>query len=127
MKLTDEEKNSKGFKYFLDKDMELPHTSLSSEIITNQKNATKIKISDFPKEKQEQYEKYQKDQLKRELDYIVSKNTVYVRSFKDGKGEVTTEVTLKPKHNAVKKSLDNLSEDELTQVLRTAQSEATKK
>ena len=107
--------------------MELPHTSLSSEIITNQKNATKIKISDFPKEKQEQYEKYQKDQLKRELDYIVSKNTVYVRSFKDGKGEVTTEVTLKPKHNAVKKSLDNLSEDELTQVLRTAQSEATKK
>lgn len=127
LKLSDADKASKGIKYFLDKGLDLPHTLLSSEKITDKSKMTQKKISDFPKDVQEKYETTHKELLKKELETIVNKGFVYVRTYKDGEGKPIEEVSLMPKRNSKPTKLDNLSEESLTQVLSLSQSEATKK
>lgn len=127
VQLSEEDKKAPAFKFFLDKGLQLPHTSLSSEEITDQKNLTKKKISDFSKEVQEKYETEHRNELRKELSNVLSKGVVYVRTYKDAQNNSIKDVSLTPKHLAERTSVKNLSEDELTQVLRLSQTEATKR
>lgn len=125
---TEEDKQDPTFKYFLDKGMELPNTSLSSEEITDEKNKTKKKVSEYPKEVQEKYTKIHKDELKKELAEIKKVGIVYVKEYTTANGDKKVEVSLKKgdsKDKKIKKSLDELSSDAMAQVLDIAQSKAT--
>lgn len=121
------DKKDQIFKYFLDKGMELPNTSLTSEVITNEKNRTKKTVADYPIEKQKQYQDTHKEYLKQELSEVKKRGWVYVREYTDAKGDKVNEVSVESKPHAKKTSLDDLDEKEMAQVLSKAQSKATER
>ena len=123
---TEEDNKNPIFKYFLDKWMELPHTNLSSEEITDEKNRTKKKVSDYPKDIQDKYEDTHKLFLKKELSDFKRKGYVFTKEYLTSDGETKVEVYTDKKPHSIRKSLDSLDKDELAQVLRIAQSQATR-
>ena len=123
---TEEDNKNPIFKYFLDKGMELPHTSLSSEEITDEKNRTNKKVSDYPKDIQDKYEDTHKLFLKKELSDFKRKGYVFTKEYLTSDGETKVEVYTDKKPHSIRKSLDSLDKDELAQVLRIAQSQATR-
>lgn len=115
----DTDKKDPTFKYFLDKGMELPNTSLSSEEVKDEATKTKKKISEYPEEKQKEYINVHKEYLKEELATIKDRGYVFVNPYGD--------VSEHRVHDAEKKSIDELTKAEIAQVLHIAQSQATKK
>lgn len=118
---TDEDKKDPTFKYFLDKGMELPNTSLQSEKIKDEKTSTIKNVSDYPKETQDRYSQAHKEYLKEELQDIKDEGVVYVNQF----GEVS--VTRPSKGDYDEKDIDKLTKTQLAEVLHIAQAQATKK
>lgn len=111
---TEDDKKDPTFKYFLDKGMELPNTSLSSEKVPH----TKLHVSDFPKEIQDKYSSTHKEFLKEELDKVRENGVVYIDT---GSGEVS----LTNSKDREEKDFNKLSKEELVQVLHLAQANAT--
>ncbi len=105
--------------------MELPNTANSSEIITDEKNKTKNTLSEFPPEQQKEYQEAHKEFLKKELEEYKSHGYVYTKQYKTSNG-IQYEVYKKHEKGAKKTSIDNLTKDELAELLSDAQSEATK-
>ncbi len=123
---TEEDNKKPTFKYFLDKGLELPNAALSSEKLTNEKASTKKFVSDLPKEDQAKYVQEHKDLLEEELSKMQKHKYVYVTSYKDASGNTINEVETNRKNSKSKKTLiDNLSKEELAQVLSIAQSKAS--
>ena len=60
------------------------------------------------------------------MNEIKKQHYVYVYEYKDSFGEDKNQVSMDKKKGATRKSLDNLSTEEMAQVLRIAQSKATK-
>ena len=90
-------------------------------------NKTKKTIAEYPKEKQEQYDNAHKDFLKNELNEYKTKGYVYVKEYKKSNGDIQYQVYKDKKDGSKRKSLDDLSTEEMAQVLSDAQSQATKK
>ena len=107
------------FKYFLDKGMALPNTSLQSEKIKDEATLTVKKISEYPKEIQDTYQQTHKDKLKEELSNIEDEGTVYVNKY--------GEISLNNSGGLEEINLDKLNTKQLSEVLHLAQAEATKK
>lgn len=125
---SEEELKDPILKPFSDAISNMPKTNLKTEEVTNEKEGTKKNISDFPKETQDQYLTDHKQALKDELSKIEEKGRVYVKYYKDANGKEISKVSLEPPETkSTKVSVDNLSADEKTQVLKLAQSEATTK
>jgi regulator of replication initiation timing len=116
-----EDQKDPTFKYFLDKGMNLPNTSLRSEEVKDEKTHTVKKISEYPKEVQDKYSKLHKEYLKQELSDIRDNGTVYVNSY----GEVSLNIPDDAEFEEVE--IDKLSKIQLAEVLHIAQSKATKK
>lgn len=126
---TDEDKKDPTFKYFLDKGMELPNVSLAATEITDQEKKTKKKVTDYPKDIQDKYVSEHKKELKAELASIIDNDVAYIKTYTGAKGEKINEVSIdKPegKYDTVEIS-KMTDQDELAQVLKIAQSKATKK
>jgi len=120
----EEDKKDPTFKYYIDKGLNLPNTVIASESVPNTGN----KISDYPKAIQDKYQEAHKQQLKIELNAIKKKGYVYVSTVKNLKGETVIDVaTNKVNANYKKTPFNTLTNDELTQVLHIAQSQATAK
>lgn len=128
---TEEDRKDPIFKFWLDKNMELPNTSLSYEEITDEKAGTKFKISDYPKSVQEEYQKEHKEILKKELEDIEKNKQVFVKYYTNKSGEKISSVFInEPEGDNVKfkkVDIDKLSTEEKAQVLGLAQSSATTK
>lgn len=122
---TDEDKKDPTFKFFLDKGLELPNVSLNSPEITDEKNKTKKKVSEYPEEKQKEYQDAHRKFLKEELNDFLKHKHVYVKEYTKANGDKEVEVYSHKEHGSDKKSIDDLSKPELTQLLNTAQSNAT--
>lgn len=131
---TEKDNQDPTFKYFLDKGMNLPNTSLSNEKVHDSKTKTIMKISDYPKEDQEQYSDLHKKYLKEELRGFMDDNT---KIFEDEYGDIRT-VKLssdKADENIDKnvaagyqeKTLKELPKDKLPYILKAAQTSATKR
>ncbi len=125
---TEEDNKVPAFKYFTDKGLDLPNTSLTSEEVTDEANGTKMKLSDYPKDVQQQYTEAHKQALQQNLSTIIQNGTVYVKSYKDAQGKSVNEVSINQPTdgNYDTTTIDALTPDELTQVLHIAQSKATK-
>lgn len=106
------------FKFFLDKGLELPNTALTSETIKDESTHTVKKISDYPKDVQDNYSKVHKQYLKDELENMRSK-TLFVNEY----GDVSTHKS----KGSEGKDISELNKKQLTEVLHLAQSLATKK
>lgn len=117
---TSEEMKDPTFKYFLDKGLSLPHTSLSSEVIKDEESGKKKKVSEYPKDVQEQYIVEHNKYLKEELSDIREQKTVYVNKF----GDISINP---PQGDYEEKDIDDLDEKQLAKVLSIAQSKATKR
>lgn len=107
--------------------MELPNTSHTSETITDEENKTKKKLSDYPKELQQEYDTKHNFYLNEELDKVLGDGIAYVKKYKDANGNTISEVSLKGSTDAEEKNIEDLDKDEKAQLLRLLQSEATKK
>lgn len=123
---TEKDKKDPTFKFFYDKGLELPNTSLSSEDVVDEDKATKKKVSDFPKETQEKYQDEHKKQLKEKLKDILDNDVVYVKTYTKSDGTKENEISLLEKPNSTETSIKKLSKEDLTQVLKLAQTYATK-
>jgi len=115
---TDSDKQKPSFKYFLDKGIELPQTSSTSEEIKDKEEGTVKKISDFPKEKINEYEKLHKQLLEEELNDVLKDGYVYVDKIGD--------VSFKENIYNTPMKIDKLDDIKLEKVLKLAQSHATK-
>lgn len=126
---TPEDMQDPTFKYFLDKGLKLPSVSLSSVDITDEKNKTIKSVSEYPKDIRDLYESTHKRLLKEELADVISTDGVYVRSYKNAKGEDVTEVSLEEPDDVdfEVRELSKLNEKELAKVLSIAQKKATVK
>lgn len=129
---TDEDyKNIPTFKKVKEEwGMELPNTSHTSEVITDEKNKTKKKLSDYPKEIQDKYDNVHKTNLDAELKGIFKTNKVYVKEYNktDGSKEYSVSVLDKSGDKSYKKqTLDNLNTAERAEILSEAQKQATEK
>lgn len=124
---TKEDEKDPTFKFFLDKGLELPNTSPASEEITEKENGTKKMLSDYPKEKQQEYETLHKSLLKEELQNILDRDNVFVTKYKDASGKDKNEVSVSSpsSQNYDEKGVKSLTKDELAQLLHIAQSKAT--
>ncbi len=126
---TEEDYKKPAFKYFKDSGLELPNTSLNSEEITNEEQGTKKTVADYPKKVQDQYQKEHKNQLEEILKPIVSgEQTVFIKSYKDAKGQPITKVTIdEPDEGDYKEvNVKKLDKDQKAQLLSLAQKMATK-
>jgi hypothetical protein len=121
---TEEDLKDPTFKYYIDKGLELPNTSLNSETVPGTDN----KIADYPKEIQDKYIIEHTKALKAELKEIKADRTVYVTKNKTLKGDIVVHVDINvPDNDNYKEvNIDNLSKEELAQLLSIAQSLATK-
>ena len=125
---TEEDKKDPVFKKWMDKGYSLPNTSLTSELITDEDNATKLRVSDYPREKQDEYVKTHKRLLKEVLQEIDDNNEIYIKFYKDKEGNAESEVSLKePSGEYQIKPLSKLNKEEGAQVLSLAQKEATRR
>lgn len=124
---TESDNKEPEFKYFLDKGLELPNTVHSSEEITDEKNHTKKSLSDYPKDIQKEYDELHKSFLKKELGNVINKNHVFVKEYTDAEGGSKDQVSFTHSIHSKRKSLDELDEEELAQVLKLSQAEATRK
>lgn len=124
---TNEELKDPIFKSFAG--IEMPNILLSSEQITNEKEKLKTKVSDYPKEVQDQYQAAHKEAFKKELSRLVDKDRVYVKYYKDAKGNEVSSVSLEPPETgkSTRVELSHLSEKEKMKVLSLIQSNATEK
>src|SRR5690348_451074 len=128
---TNEVLKNSTFKYFSDKGLELPNTAHTSESILNEKKGTEYKLSDYPQDIQDQYDQIHKQELDKALSSIdgrkeMGNKQVYVKTVKDAQGNNINTVSLTPPATKYKKvKMDDLSKDELAQVLHLAQSQAT--
>jgi len=118
-----------AFKYFSDKGMSLPNTSLKYETVTDEDAQTKKTISDYPQETQELYMTTHTEYLKEALQDIINNDEVYVKSYKDAKGDKVSQVYInEPEEGEYdSKELSKLDKKELAQVLHIAQTQATTK
>jgi len=107
--------------------MELPNTVHTSEVITDEKNKTKKKLSEYPKEVQDKYDNLHKVNLDNELKDIFKTGKVYIKSYTNSRGEKISEVSLTKDKGGTLRKIDDLNESERAQILRIAQSQATKK
>ncbi len=116
---TESDNKEPAFKYFLDKGLELPNTSPTSEVIKDEEAGVKKKLSEYPKEKQDEYATAHKDYLKQNLEKVIERGYVYVDKFGD--------VSINPadKHDQV--DLSDLKKEQLAQVLHLSQASATQK
>lgn len=125
---TEEDYKKPVFKFFKDKGLELPNTSLSSIQVVDKDKNTEYHISDYPKEVQDEFQSAHKEYLENILQRVQDNGKVFliVRKTKDGEKRT---ISLKQPNddNAKEIELNDLSKDDLTQVLHLAQSEATKK
>lgn len=104
---TSEEIKDPAFKYFLDKGMELPNV-----------DENRIKeLKDADEEKIQEYRSAHAKNLKKELQDILDKGHVYVNE----EGSVRVD----PESGFKRKSVDDLSEEEMASVLSNAQRRAT--
>lgn len=111
---SEEDKKDPTFKYFTDKGMELPNTSLSLERIKDNVAHTDKTISSYPQEKQDEYLIAHKEIFKDELEKIKDKGVVYVKEYKDENGNTKNEVDInRTSRDQEEKSIDDLSKDEL--------------
>jgi len=117
---TDEDKSDPTFKYFIDKGLELPNTSPTSESIKDKKSKTIKKLSDYPEDIQKKYNDTHKEFLKDRLKKVVSRGYVYINDY----GQVSINP---PNEHHTKKRLDDLNKEELADVLHEAQSFATER
>lgn len=124
---TDQDLKDPVFKYFIDKGFTLPNVSLRSVQITDTKNGTQLYVSDYPKEKQQEYTAEHNSQLKTALSEIEDKGNVYVSYYKDAKGNKVSDVSLNYNPKATVVPLDKLTKEETAQVLSIAQKNATTK
>lgn len=124
---TEEDKKNSSFKYFLDKGLELPNTIHTSEEITDERAKTKKKLSDYPQDIQDKYDAAHKEILSQELKRVLASGHVFVKEYKDAKGEQKNQVSLTHQIYSKRKPISGLSQEELIQVLHLSQSEATKK
>jgi len=118
-KFTDNELNSKEIKYFTDKGLEMPNTSPTSETIKDKATKTKRKLSDYPQSVIDQYSETHKKYLRNELSHIVSHKYVFMDDYGD--------ISLSPGSGKKRKNLDDLTKEQLEQILHLAQSSATEK
>ncbi len=119
---TDKDKQEPAFKYFIDKGLELPNTSLNYEKVHDEKSKTVKSISEYPKEKQDQYLKSHKAALKSELSEIKERGYVYVNDY----GEVSINKPDKSSTgNPKQTSLGKLTKEQLAEILHLSQSKAT--
>jgi len=125
--ITESDKKDPTFKYFIDKGMELPNVSNSSEKIKDPKTNTIKTISEYDEKIQENYNETHKEELKNELKKIQDKGYVYVVTYTDSKGQEEKEVSFSFKNNGKITKIDDLDKDELSQVLSQAQKQATRK
>ena len=107
--------------------MELPNTVHSSEVITDEKNKTKKKLSDYSQETQDRYDKVHNENLNKELQSIFNNRNVFVKIYKDKDGVEISEVSLTKDKGEKPKKISDLNESERAQILRIAQSKATEK
>jgi hypothetical protein len=122
---TKKDQQDPTFKYYLDKGMELPNASISNEKIQiedleNMKFEEK-KVTDLPKEKQDEYINTHKEFLKQELAKPIESNTVYVDNY----GHV--HITIPGGWLGKTKKTEDLSKEELSEIEREAQVSATTK
>lgn len=124
---TEQDNKNPSFKYFIDKGLELPNTVHTSEEITDERAKTKKKLSDYPKDVQDKYDEVHKEILSQELKHILANGHVFVKEYKDAKGEQKNQVSLTHQIYSKRRKISDLNNEELAQVLRLSQSEATKK
>lgn len=115
---TEEDNNDPVFKYFLDKGMELPNTAPESESIKDQKSFTTKKLNEYPQDVQDKYADIHKKALKQELAKVKRAGSAWVNP--DGNASLTNS----PKAKRVK--IDDLTKEQLADLLHVAQSNATK-
>lgn len=115
---TEEDEKNPSFKYFLDKDMELPNTSLRYEKVKDNATKTIKTIQEFPKEVQDEYTAVHKEYLEKELRDIIRHKFVY----EDDYGGLSIH---KPDGKSTRLELDGLDKEKLAKVLSIAQSRAT--
>lgn len=116
---TDEDKKDPVFKYFLDKGMNLPNVVPASIEVPDKETKTMKNLTDFPEEKIKQYQEEHKENLKEELKDVKDKGYVY----EDDYGNIS-----KSRQKGYDKVLlDDLSEDQLAKILKSAQVQATAK
>lgn len=114
---TKEQLDKSSFKYFTDKGMEMPYSSPQSVEIKDFKAGEKKKLSDYPKETIDKYYELHSDFLDKELGHIKNHGSVYIDRF----GDVSLVGGL-GKHSV---KIDNLSKEQLAQVLSEAGKKAT--
>ena len=113
---SDQDKKDVTFKYFLDKGLELPNTSLTSEKVPH----TNKYVSDLPQSTQQQYTDEHKAQLKNELKKVIQKGYVYLDAGDNS-------VSINPREKTQKINIDKLTKDQYAQILSLAQKSATEK
>lgn len=111
--ISEEDSNKPVFKFFTDKGLELPNTSHESTPIPDKATHTMKKLSDYPKEKQDEYDKLHNDNLETELNKVIKHGSVKVDSY----GNISA-------HGKTVK-LDELDKGQLAEILHKAQSDAT--
>jgi hypothetical protein len=112
-----EDEKQPAFKYFIDKGLELPNTSPTSEEIKDQKTYTKKKLSDYPSDVQERYMQVHKDALKKELSETLRRGYVYVNPYGD--------VSFNHSPKGQRTRIGELTKQQLAEVLHIAQVQAT--
>lgn len=105
------------FKYFLDKGLDLPNTVPNSIEIKDRNTKTTKKLAEYPEAKINEYIAARRDNLKKELADIEKKGYVYVNDFGD--------VSLNRDKGEKKRKLDDLSEEQLAQLLGISARKAT--
>lgn len=127
---TEEDKKDPTFKYFLDKGLELPNTTLTSEKVKDQATHTEKTLSEYPKEVRDSYTEKHKQHLKQELAAIKKQGFVFVDAYGSVSKLPTAPSTIQAAQDFAllkRKKIDDLNDKELEQVLKIAQSEATEK
>lgn len=114
------------FKYWLDKGMSLPNTSLSSEkVVINNKSTT---ISKLSKQKQDEYSSAHKENIKSELSRLEERDYVFVKPIKEENGEqLRISFNYPSEGTADRIALKDLTTAQKAKVLSIAQKKATTK
>lgn len=100
----------------------MPNTSPSSEVIKDEQAAVKKKLSEYPKEKIEEYNLTHKKYLKEVLSKVIDQDFVYMDKF----GDLSINYESPPNRSEEVK-LSDLTKEQLAKILHTSQSIATKK
>ena len=118
---TDEDKKDPVFKYWLDKDMQLPNVVPASVDVPDKETKSMKNLTDYPEEKIKEYQDLHKKILKEELKEVKDRGYVYIDDY----GSMST-AAKKPK-GYDKVDIDDLDKLQLAKILKSAQGSATDK